>query len=135
MLQPKARKDYTGIECGIVKVLGPDQEDIRRWTIHWRCCDRLEAVSADRMRTLIQRPPKSCIHCLRRITSEDDAYSRDSQKRELERQRAKGAKSEPPIEGVHIPGRGWWPVLQGPFGRLHQNGHEGANPGWREHAQ
>lgn len=136
------RINRTGDKYGSATVVGPDSLS-SDWIIHWGCCGRVVPMDMEQVRSLARKHPQRCILC---VTGKDTgpersaAYLAKLAAAKARRAAAKDAERKASLAirdainlaqdacadqaGVHIPGRGFWPVLTGPFGRLYQNGHE-----------
>jgi hypothetical protein len=127
---PTRRTDRTGQTHGAMSVicLAPDQD--RRWIIRWDCCGRgeiLDSMVVAHYSRKIQIACKTCVKSGKTIKTETMEWTppppppkkpdlRDRTKTTQDAQEE--ARNQ---QGIHIPGRGFWPFLFGPMG--HRGGH------------
>ena len=118
------RTDRTGQTHGALHVLALSVHNGRQWWVRWECCGRGELLDSMVISHSAKHPPACCKACSKAPKAPKDP-AKAKPKPDL-RVRTKTAQESMEAaraqEGIHIPGRGWWPVLHGPMGPRHGMG-------------
>ena len=124
------RTDRTGQTHGALHVLALSVHNGRQWWVRWECCGRGELLDSMVISYAVKKPPACCKACAK-IPAADRPPAEPTPKPKprpkptvkeslsVRRQTAQAMEAARAQEGIHIPGRGWWPVLRGPMGPRH----------------
>ena len=130
------RTDRTGQTHGALHVLALSVHNGRQWWVRWECCGRGELLDSMVISHSAKHPPACCKVCAK-IPAADRPPAEPTPKPKprpkptvkeslsVRRQTAQAMEAARAQEGIHIPGRGWWPVLRGPMGPRHGTGYGG----------